>query len=60
MKLRSLARPPLMFCYAAQFLTVMVRGPGVGDPCSRTPAECPTIQLNSDTIYPEIAPDSPG
>lgn len=24
----------------------------------RTPAECPTTQLNSDTIYPEMASDS--
>ena len=35
----SLARPPLTSCCAARFLTghrpVPVRGPGVGDPCSR-------------------------
>ena len=27
-------------------------------PGRRTPAECPIIQLNSDTIYPKIASDS--
>ena len=27
-------------------------------PGRRTPAECPIIQLNSDTVYPKIASDS--
>lgn len=50
----------MWFC--TQFQCVCVGVPHIPTQASnsQTAVGCPTVQLNSDTVYPETASDSPG